>query len=309
MTADTNIPNIIIGQDYDSRYKDADIHYEALGNLADFFGRTMKMHRHDRYYQVHYVKTGTAYICLGEHQYQLEAPLFFITPPVIPHAFVTDEESDGHVLTIRQQFIWSLLDELPELKSQLKTMSICVSIKDLPKVLQQEAQHLTYLLEQLREETHTTNNGFLVAQQSLVRLIFISLLRLAGNIEIPNYEPVDHKAFYIFRQFNELVEFSYKDHFSLKYYAQQLIITEAKLNDACRQIANISPKQIIIDRLMQEAKYLLLFSSNSVRDIGYQLGFDDPAYFTRFFTRESKMTPKMYRQTIADKPYISYFVR
>lgn len=309
MTSDTTIPNINIGQDYDNRYKDADIHYEALGNLAKFFGRTMRMHRHDRYYQVHYVKTGSAHVCLGEEQYQVEAPLFFITPPAIPHAFITEEESDGHVLTIRQQFIWSLLDELPELKVNVKRMPICVSIKTLPLELQQEATHLGYLLDYLREEVYESKIGLSIAQQSLVRLIFISLFRLADHAKQPNTQPIYHQSLNLFRAFNELVEVSYKEHCALKYYAKKMAITEAKLNEVCRQIANISPKQIIVDRLMQEAKYLLLFSASSVRDIGYQLGFDDPAYFTRFFSRESKMTPKNYRKIMADKPYISYFVR
>ncbi|MCY1416058.1 HTH-type transcriptional activator RhaR [compost metagenome] len=46
---------------------------------------------------------------------------------------------------------------------------------------------------------------------------------------------------------------------------------------------------------MQEARRLLLFTSSSVNEIGYQLGFKDPAYFTRFFSREAGMTPSEYR--------------
>ena len=52
------IPNINIGQVYDQRYNDADVHYDRLGNLAGFFGRNMPVHRHDRFFQVHYVKSG-----------------------------------------------------------------------------------------------------------------------------------------------------------------------------------------------------------------------------------------------------------
>ena len=303
------IPNITIGQDYDKRYKDADLHYEALGNLADFFGRTMRTHRHDRYYQIHYVKTGTVHVCLGEEQYQVDAPLFFITPPVIPHSFVTEEQSDGHVLTIRQQFVWSILDEIPELKTNFKSTSICVSIKQLPIELQGEASILASLFDKLRDEAYTNKVGRLMAQKSLVRLIFISLFRLADNHQAEIAEPLHYQALNGFRQFNELVEQFYKEHKLLKNYASQMAITEAKLNEICRQIANISPKQIIVDRLMQEAKYLLLFTHCSIKDIGYQLGFDDPAYFTRFFSREAKMSPKAYRKNIVNQPYTAYFVR
>ncbi len=60
------IPNIDIGQVYDQRYADAEVHYEALGNLADFFGRNMPVHRHDRFFQVHYVKSGTVRVYLDD---------------------------------------------------------------------------------------------------------------------------------------------------------------------------------------------------------------------------------------------------
>jgi AraC family 4-hydroxyphenylacetate 3-monooxygenase operon regulatory protein len=56
MTDRQPIPNINIGQVYDQRYSDAEVHYDKLGNLAGFFGRNMPVHRHDRFFQVHYVK-------------------------------------------------------------------------------------------------------------------------------------------------------------------------------------------------------------------------------------------------------------
>jgi hypothetical protein len=52
------IPNINIGQVYDQRYSDAEVHYDKLGNLAELFGRNMPVHQHDRFFQVHYVKSG-----------------------------------------------------------------------------------------------------------------------------------------------------------------------------------------------------------------------------------------------------------
>lgn len=309
MSKEEIIPNINIGQAYDRRYKDADIHYEVLGNLANFFGRTMSTHRHDRFFQVHYVRSGMTHVCLGEQQYQANAPLFFITPPAVPHSFVTEEGSDGHVLTVRQQVIWSILDEIPELTTHFKTMPVCIAINSLPEHLQKEAQYLEHLLARLRDETNHLYLGKLPTLQSLVKLTFISLFRLVDNISVTTIEPIQYDALQLFRKFTELLEAKYKGHLTLKDYANVMAITEAKLNETCRQIGDISPKQLILDRLMQEAKYLLLFTEQSVMDIGYQLGFQDPAYFSRFFTRQAKVTPKEYRQVMANKPYRQYFMR
>lgn len=305
-----DIPNINIGQAYDQRYKDADIHYEVLGNLADFFGRTMRTHRHDRFFQVHYVKSGVIHLFLDEHQYHGEAPLFFLTPPVVPHSFVTEDGSDGHVLTVRQQVIWSILDEIPELKNNFKVTPACVAINKLPQELMGEAYHLDYLLDRLRKEASNPHYlGKAAALQGLVKLIFISIFRLADQSHLSAVDSIQFESTHIFRQFTELVEEHYKEHWILSAYANVMNITEAKLNEICRQIGNISPKQLIHDRLMQEAKYSLLFTEQSIMEIGYLLGFQDPAYFSRFFTRQSGVTPKEYRKTMAHEPYHQYFMR
>jgi AraC family 4-hydroxyphenylacetate 3-monooxygenase operon regulatory protein len=84
MATRTPIPNIDIGQVYDLRYADSEVHYEELGKLADFFGRNMPVHRHDRFFQVHYVKSGSVRVYLDEQLYHQQGPLFFLTPPTTP---------------------------------------------------------------------------------------------------------------------------------------------------------------------------------------------------------------------------------
>ena len=80
-----------------------------------------------------------------------------------------------------------------------------------------------------------------------------------------------------------------------RYYARRLNVTEARLNDLCRRMANQSSKELIHDRLVQEARRLLRFSAIPVSEIGYQLGFTDPAYFSRFFTRHAGVPPSEFR--------------
>ena len=109
------IPNINIGQVYDQRYSDAEVHYDKLGNLAGFFGRNMPVHRHDRFFQVHFVKSGAVRVYLDDRQFVESGPMFFLTPPTVPHAFVTEPDADGHVLTVRQQLVWALIDADPSL--------------------------------------------------------------------------------------------------------------------------------------------------------------------------------------------------
>ena len=81
--------------------------------MAAFFGRDMQAHRHDRYFQMHFLDTGQIELQLDDHRYSVQAPLFVITPPSVPHAFITESDSDGHVLTVHEELIWPLLEALP----------------------------------------------------------------------------------------------------------------------------------------------------------------------------------------------------
>lgn len=72
----------------------------------------MQAHRHDRYFQMHFLDTGQIELQLDDHRYSVQAPLFVITPPSVPHAFITESDSDGHVLTVHEELIWPLLEVL-----------------------------------------------------------------------------------------------------------------------------------------------------------------------------------------------------
>ncbi|UUW72694.1 4-hydroxyphenylacetate catabolism regulatory protein HpaA [Pseudomonas oryzihabitans] len=288
------IPNIHIGEVYDQRYADAEVHYDALGNLAEFFGRNMRAHRHDRFFQVHYVASGRVRVFLDDQHYEEEGPLFFLTPPPVPHAFTTEEGSDGHVLTVRQQLVWTLLDEAPELSPGTPFQPLCVPLGDLTGLDREEADRLAALFELLRLETQAPRPAQPSSLRALARLLFISLLRLAPRSRAA--QSVRHEDLLVFRRFNELIEAHYTEHWPLPRYAERLGVTEARLNDSCRRIGGLPSKRLIHDRLMQEAKRLLVFTGASANEICYGLGFKDPAYFSRFFLRQAGATPGDYRQ-------------
>ncbi|EJM06863.1 4-hydroxyphenylacetate catabolism regulatory protein HpaA [Pseudomonas sp. GM102] len=294
MTDRQPIPNINIGQVYDQRYSDAEVHYDRLGNLAGFFGRNMPVHRHDRFFQVHYVKSGSVRVYLDDQQYVESGPMFFFTPPTIPHSFVTEADSDGHVLTVRQQLVWGLLEADPSLAPGPQLQAACVALGHLDPAGEREVRRLEYLFDELSDEIEADRPGRGAVLDGLTRLIMISLLRLCSNSL--QARPARHEDLRIFHRFNELIESHYQQHWPLSRYAQGVGVTEARLNDVCRRIADLPSKRLILERLMQEAKRLLLFTGSSANEICYQLGFKDPAYFSRFFQRYAQMTPGEYRQ-------------
>ncbi|ODC02287.1 4-hydroxyphenylacetate catabolism regulatory protein HpaA [Terasakiispira papahanaumokuakeensis] len=288
------IPNITIGQEYDQRYADATVHYDALDRMADFYGRNMPVHHHDRFFQVHYVKRGMVRVYLDERQFHQQGPLFFLTPPTVPHSFTTEEGSDGHVLTVRQQLVWSLLEELPELGDASMVAPVCVATGRVSEASRLDVNRIERLFDELRLEFEADRPGREVTLMMLTRLIFVSLFRLSASSLTA--QSVRHDELSLFHRFNLEVEAHYTEHWTLTDYARALNVTEARLNSVCRRIAGVPSKRVVHDRVMQEARRLLTFTRMGVNEIGYRLGFQDPGYFCRFFARHANTTPSSYRR-------------
>ncbi|QES88999.1 helix-turn-helix domain-containing protein [Rhizosphaericola mali] len=99
-----------------------------------------------------------------------------------------------------------------------------------------------------------------------------------------------------FREFSRLVEIHYKEKHSVADYAQLLNLAPKSLNQKLKKLNVENPNELIKNRIVLEAKRLLKYTNLSVKEIGYELGYEDPAYFNRMFTQKSKYSPAIFRR-------------
>ena len=293
-----SIPDIHIGRVYDQRDPDGAIHYETFSRLAEFFGRNTPVHRHYSYYQIHLLVSGSIHINLDDVVYQGKAPLMIFTPPNVPHAFYSEAITDGHVLTISQDLVrgWSghagqqRRDDVPR-------QAAFIEVDPLGPEAALHFRNLIAAVELLQCEYHGADAGRTSLLRSLCESAFAYIGRLL-KLQSPEEGPTPQRSedLRYFLQFCDRVEVHFRDHLTLADYAKALHITEARLNDICRRMAQRSSKEVVHERLLQEARRLLQFSATPVTEICYQLGFTDPGYFSRFFTKRAGLPPSEYRQ-------------
>lgn len=292
------IPDIHVARVYDRRDPECDVHYETFGRLADFFGRNTPAHRHHGFYQVHFVVRGSIQLSLDEQVCYGQAPLLIFTPPNVPHSFYTEADSDGHVLTIRQEVVRSWQQAMPgQLPDALLREPAFVPLRDLAAAVGEGIAALEQVCDLLQREFFGTAKGRSAALLALGNYFFIQLGRILLDRQ-PISSPRQERSadLRVFLKFCDMVEAHFRDHLTLSEYASRLAITEARLNDICRRMAQRPSKEIVHERLLQEARRLLRFSAVPVSEISYQLGFADPAYFSRFFTKRVGMPPSQFRQ-------------
>jgi AraC-like DNA-binding protein len=99
-------------------------------------------------------------------------------------------------------------------------------------------------------------------------------------------------------RFREDVEAGFRSHLKVAEYARQLGLTPGHLTVRCRAGLGRSASRVIRDRLVLEARRQLLYTDTPVASIAEALGFADPSYFTRFFTRETGRSPSAFRRHV-----------
>jgi AraC-like DNA-binding protein len=96
--------------------------------------------------------------------------------------------------------------------------------------------------------------------------------------------------------FKDLLETGYKTQKQVNYYAKEIILTEKRLNQATSRVLGKTPKEIIDDRIMLEAKRILAHTTETVKEIGFDLGFEEPTNFIKYFKKHSTVTPTEFRE-------------
>ncbi len=299
-----NIPNIDIGQSYDQRYEGADIHIDSLHNLSDFFGRDMPAHRHDRFYQLHWLKSGAVTLQLGEQSYSGVAPLFYFTPPAVPHSFQLTDQAAGLVLTVRREVLHRMVSGGDDAALEQRfSIPVFTELKAVGGALSREAQRLPQLMTLLAEEFFEQRPGRKHTLPALAHLILISVFRLSQLPE--RTEPLRRVELKIFQSFNELIDAHFNEHWSLAEYAAALNVTQSRLADICRRLSGRSSKSLVYEKHIEESKWQLIYTTTAINNIADELGFKDPAYFCRFFTKHTGLSPREFRRRVLQGKNVS----
>jgi len=157
-----------------------------------------------------------------------------------------------------------------------------------------ELLQLIKAIEMGLEQAHSKS-----LQLGRLRLI---LLIIEENARNRNNKPIQNAGrFKIYKAFIRLVELSFREELTLPDYANRLHCSVAQLRSSCLAATDKGPQELIQQRKLLEAKRLLFHSSSSVKEIAYALGFEDPAYFGRFFKRLTHTSPDSFRGLIREK--------
>jgi len=163
-----------------------------------------------------------------------------------------------------------------------------------PKVELSDSENLIIknLFQNIKDELQSKDSSSEEMIRTYLKQIIIRATRKwkVQNIETENLQ-INHQELDIFRDFSRYLEIHYREKHHVSDYAEMLHIAPKTLSHKFKNLNLESPNQYIINRILLEAKRLLFYTDKTVKEIGYDLGYEDPAYFNRLFTQKVGSTP------------------
>ena len=95
----------------------------------------------------------------------------------------------------------------------------------------------------------------------------------------------------------KLLEEHFHQERQLAFYADKLAMTVDRLNDHVKRATGVTAGHLIRQRVLTEAKRQLVFTSQPIHEIAYDLAFSDPSHFARFFRKQTGTTPHEFRES------------
>jgi AraC family transcriptional activator of pobA len=277
-------------------------------------------HVHQGLHQIIWLRAGSVEATLDETRSSAVAPAVVVIPPGVAHAFRFSPASDGHVLTLHAGLLLAdgEVDEAgPALQSlfaapRMLVLGSAVPVAGgphaaMPDIARPDLIRLQRLFEALQDEAGAADAhlGGPVARW-LARALIWRLARLVQHAAgvstkgAPAAARAGRRTLYT--RWQVLLEAHYLAHWPVSRYADHLGLSTERLNRLVRAETGLNAQALLHARLAREACRRIVHVAAPISRLAIELGFDDPAYFCRFFRRHTGLAPSEYRARAEAQP-------
>ena len=261
-----------------------------IRKLDPNFSQNETNHRHT-YEELIWVKSGVGAQLIDNQVYSIKPnTLYFISKGQV-HNFQEGKDMEAYIIAFDPNFLKAYFPfHLAIISKKLKNFNTIpftdATIGELDLIIHQ-------MLNEFNKPKSTYGRN-----QTLIwfLMIFLTIIERTIHQLSPKNELVksDYK-FSVYQELVQLIELHFKTHHNLSFYTKQLGVSSRNLTSYSKIYTGKTVKQLLLERLIVEAKRLLLFTPQSLKEIATNLGFEETSYFIRVFRIQTKTTPRQFR--------------
>lgn len=258
---------------------------------------TDRPHRHN-YYEICVFVTGA-----GKHEIDFKLfpiasqSIHFLSPGQV-HLISREENYHGFLIMFSREFYSSdfikkdMLFDLPYFNNNTSKPILDLENREF-------IEFLEIIKTMIRENAHDYELRANILRSYLH--IFLLKCKAAFLEQRTTTTSVADISYITVNQFKILIEKCYKELHFVREYAELLALSPVQLNKMVKQITGKNASDMIINRIILEAKRLLNFTELSNKEIAYQMNYEDPSYFSRIFRKKTGITPSDFRNNLQKK--------
>ncbi|MCD7978942.1 MAG: AraC family transcriptional regulator [Tannerellaceae bacterium] len=246
------------------------------------------------YYDITLITTGTGKFHINDQSYLVTKGDVIFSKPGDIRSWDIHTIQEGYALIFEEEFLLSFFNDRNFLQQmsyfKMERSTSFLTIDD------ENYQRLSYCIQTIKKEIH----DYSIIDRHILRALLYEVLMLLNRAYIQAAPSVcnspDNRREHVSR-FISLVSQKLPEHHSIGFYADKLCLTANYLNEIVKSTTGVSAKSYIQNKLLVEAKKLLLYSDRSVTEIAELLHYESASYFIRFFRSHTGSTPLEYRKT------------
>jgi AraC family transcriptional regulator, transcriptional activator of pobA len=273
--------------------------FEWIPSRSSRYQWEIQAHRHEGLLQILFLTKGRGQVQIEQAWHALEAPCAVLVPAGTVHGFRFSPSVDGPVVTVAQAPLEHLLAFIsPQACAVIRSARVF----DL-RANSVYAESLMPLFLELEREARLMAPHSRALGLTLLVALSIQLQRLVGQVgaqNAPGNGPDTRKSLRV-QKFRSLLDQHFREHWTLGQYAVLLGLSAGQLSRICRDMAGVPGSQLIAARVLGEAQRELAYGTASIKQIASSLGFQDEAYFSRFFRQRCACSPREFRRNAVEK--------
>ena len=273
------------------------LHAETIPARSRLHDWEIRPHRHAGFLQILLLEAGTGDAMFGEATYPLVPPVAVTVPVGCEHGFRFAPDADGTVITVLARRLRPGLGEGGRLRNWLAGPGVIPlaaapmgPATDGASDAAADAAHAHATLRRLGREARARRGADDLMDGYLA--VALALLSRLSRRADARADEADGRL----ERLDTLLRRHVRAHRPATFYAQELGVTLTHLSRLVRAATGHGVQELIARMLEEEAKADLIFTRASLQEVGYRLGFSDPAYFSRFFRRRTGSTPGRFRR-------------
>ncbi len=264
---------------------------EITGKRHEWF---IKPHIHSDLFQIFVVESGSLELIINDESQIVESVSFFSIPKNISHCLRMNADTKGWVISLYDKSLENMLKLDMDIINKIDEIHISKLDED-DKLINDALTTIRKCIDEYYSELPGKEH----ALQYLVGMMLLRLYRIFVTSSAVHLSDNKNKIYY--RRFVQLIKEMKSFKISVEEYASRLNISSGHLNRICKDVSGLSPKDVVINFFIDEAKIYLRNFEMSISEISYELDIEDPAYFTRLFKKRTELTPKEFRNQLGRK--------